>query len=494
MKIFLFFIFISLSVISVSGQSSFSLYKPLDIPLFLSGSFGELRSDHFHSGIDLRTRGATGKKVFAVADGYVSRIKIQTGGYGKSLYIAHPEGYTSVYAHLDDFNPALNEYIKDLQYKRKSHSIEVFPDKNKFRVEKGELIAFSGNTGSSAGPHLHFEIRETSAQTPVNVLLYSNFNVLDKTKPLMQSFAVYPADSNSQVNSVNSPVYLPLEKISDGKYRVSGNKPIRIHGKAGFGIEAFDFLDGSSNRCGPYSIELRAGGRSVFVFVADKFDFHESRYINAHIDYAAYKLDKKRINLLFRKPNNSLSMYKNIYKEGILEFQPGEKTNLEVIVRDVAGNEAVLEFAVEDVGRNTLSSFMVPDHAAKFGWNTVNRYATSSFEISIPRGALYEDVFFNYSADNVKNAFYPVIHYVHDSITPLHRQASVTVKADMIPVGLRDKTMIVKLGGNGMKTSRGGTWNGDFITAGINEFGVYTLDVDTVPPVLRPVNISLEKI
>lgn len=483
-----FFIFFFCFYLS-HGQSTFNYEKPLDIPLFLSGNFGELRTDHFHTGIDIRTQGVTGKKVYSIDDGYISRIRIQTGGFGKSLYIDHSDGLTSVYAHLDEFNHEIAEYIKNLQYSKKTHTIELFPGKYKFSVKKGELIAYSGNTGNSGGPHLHFEIRTTAGQKPVNVLQCSNFNIIDKTRPVLLNFAVYPIDTSSQINSGNEPVYFSLEKLNPGKYRISGNQSVKIYGKAGFGIEAYDYLDGSSKRCGPSSIELKVNGKTIFNFTVDKLDFNESRYINAHIDYPALKNTKRKINLLYRKPNNRLSLYKEVINEGILEFCQGDKTNLEIIVRDIAGNESVLEANIEGVNYNPDIKLIIPEYVEKFFWNRINEYSSEYMKITIPLGALYEDTYFKYSSDELKNSFYPLIHYIHDSITPIHKSAQLTFKADMVPENLRDKTLIVKINGGRSKSASGGTWIDDYITSNIYEFGVYTLDLDTVPPNIKPINI-----
>lgn len=474
-------------------QSSLQFNPPLDIPLFLSGSFGELRKGSFHAGIDLRTQGVIRKRVFSIDDGYVSRIRIQTGGYGKALYIDHPGGFTSVYAHLDNYNDIIDSYIKNIQYEKKSHTVEIFPEKTMFPVKKGDFIAFSGNTGSSGGPHLHFEIRETKGQIPLNPLLISNFNITDKTRPVLHTLAVYPLDSVSQVNSGNAPVYFPLEKSDKGVYKISGNQSISISGKTGFGLETFDFLDGSSIRCGVYSIEIRMREKTIYHFVADKFPYSESRYVNAHIDYPAQQKMNKRINLLFRKPNNRLSLYKTLVYDGIIKLNPAENQEMKIIVRDAAGNESTLTFIATGVEHNPVSKAKIPGYAAVFRWTESNSYKDTNSRIFIPQGALYEDILFKYSVSDTKHNFYPFYHFIHDSITPIHRQATLSLKADAIPEKYRNKTVITKINNNGKNISHGGTWENDWIRANISEFGVYSLDIDTIPPIIKPVNIFYGK-
>ena len=476
--------------ICLPGQNSVDFTPPMDIPLFLSGSFGELRTSGFHSGVDFRTQGVTRKNVFAVEDGYISRIRIQTGGYGKALYIDHPEGFTSVYGHLDDFNEVIDLVVKNYQYNRQTHTLDLFPEKGKIPVKKGEFIAFSGNTGSSSGPHLHFEMRETSGQIPFNIMLLDNFKIIDRTKPVLYTLAVYPADSMSQVNSLNTPAYLTLERTGNGFYQIQSNQTVRISGKAGLGIEAYDFVNEGSLRCGIFSIELQKDDKTIYHFEADKFSFSETRYLNAHIDYPYFMKKKMRINLLYRKPNNLLSMYKTIINDGIIQMSAGDKAEIKIMVKDAAGNESSLLFPVEGTALNPLVRKEKPEHTAVFSWSSANRFSGNYSELIVPRGALYEDIFFNYSMNETTNSIYPYIHFVHDSLTPLHLPATLRLNAEGIPDLYREKTVIVKLNGNQKRTSSGGKWEGKWIFTNINAFGVYSLDVDTLPPVIQPLNIS----
>ena len=490
MKIFFTVLFMATMFHNLFCQNMIDFAKPLDIPPALSGSFGEIRTDRFHTGIDFRTQGVTRHNVFSIEEGFVSRIRIQTGGYGKALYIDHPEGYTSVYGHLEEFNESIDLFVKNFQYLRKNHSVEIFPEKGRLTVSKGELIALSGNTGSSGGPHLHFEIRKTNGQMPLNVLQLNSFGVADNILPVLYTLAIYPLDSMSQVNGGNSPVYIPLERTANGKYKLQGNNRVRVSGKAGFGIEAFDYPNGSSLRCGINSLELSIMGKPIYHFEVDKFDFAETRYLNAHVDYPRLKTHNKRIHLLYKKPGNRLSLYKTVVNDGAIQVSAVDRIEARISVKDAAGNESLLAFLVEGVEFNPISKFQVPEHVAVFGWRRVNRYKGTYSELTVPQGALYDDIYFKYSMNEIKNNIYPYVHFVHDSLAPLHLTSSLRIKADVIPEHLKEKTVMIRIIGNGQKTSIGGKWEGDWLVAGISSFGRFTLDVDTLPPIIKPANIS----
>ncbi|HEY9114612.1 MAG TPA: M23 family metallopeptidase, partial [Bacteroidales bacterium] len=249
-KIFLLLLSCFSFSISFSQNSEYPadyFRSPLDIPLYLSGTFGELRSNHFHSGIDIKTQGVEGKNVYAVADGYVSRIKVSAGGYGKALYINHPNGTVSVYGHLKKFSPAIEKYVRDLQYSNESFEVEAFPTKETLPVKKGDVVAFSGNTGSSGGPHLHFEIREEGTQYAVNPLLYKSIKVKDLLKPSIMELVIYPVDEQSLIDGKNDTAFFAVE--GTGKdYVLKGKPKITVTGNVSFGIRTIDLMSDIPNK------------------------------------------------------------------------------------------------------------------------------------------------------------------------------------------------------------------------------------------------------
>jgi hypothetical protein len=263
--------------------------SPLKIPLSLSANFGELRADHFHSGVDIKTQGTTGKEVVATASGYVYAITVSPGGFGRAIYIRHPSGYSTVYGHLEKFNDVIEEYVKAVQYEKKSFLVTLYPTSDKFPVKQGEVIAFSGNSGSSGGPHLHYEIRKSEGEMPVNPLSF-DFGTTDKIKPVIEKLVIYPINRNTLINSQNRKKWINVTG-SNGKYSVPDDTEINISGLAGFGIKSFDLIDEGTNKCSVYSIELRIDSICLFRYVMDAFSFSESRYINSHIDYDAYQRD-----------------------------------------------------------------------------------------------------------------------------------------------------------------------------------------------------------
>ncbi len=290
--------------------------SPLKIPQLLSANFGELRIDHFHSGLDIKTQGVTGKEVVAAADGYIYRISITPGGFGNAIYIRHPSGYSTVYGHLERFTAKIEEYVKTQQYEKKSFQITLFPARDEFPVKQGELIAYSGNSGASGGPHLHFEIRKSDSERPVNPLLFE-FDMTDNIKPVIEKLAIYPINHNTLINNHNA---VRKDKCFREQWLIlnPGRREITISGLAGFGIKAYDLLNDSPNRCAVYSIELLIDSTSLFKYVMDGFSFDESRYVNSHIDYETYMKENIYIERTFVLPDDKLSAVQRRHKQGII--------------------------------------------------------------------------------------------------------------------------------------------------------------------------------
>jgi len=425
MKMTKLYLVLSILFASVASFSQDVYYaNPVKIPMYLSGSFGELRNNHFHSGIDIKTGGAVDVPVFAVADGYISRISVSPSGYGNAIYIDHDNGTTSVYGHLNQFRPDIREYVKKIQYERKSFQVDFPVLLGIFPVSKYEKFALSGNSGSSEGPHLHFEIRNTKTGDPVNPLKLG-FTVTDKTAPKIFAVQITPLSEGSHVNFVASKVIYEVE-FFDGKYRLKNNPVIPVYGEIGFAVEANDFFDGSANKCGINSMELTIDGVIYSTFEINRFSFNQSKGINTYIDYEEFMKSNRRFQKTWLEPCNQLDNYEYFEKSGI--YDPGFEGihPVEIELKDSKGNTAVLEFSVE--GKYREIPVIVNDFTTVFECGKINQWQTDELEIELPKNALYNNMNFKYQSNEAGDGFYSSVHQIHNNTVPLNKNASVAIK------------------------------------------------------------------
>ncbi|HPF03377.1 MAG TPA: M23 family metallopeptidase [Bacteroidales bacterium] len=457
--------------------------SPVKIPLALSANFGELRSDHFHSGVDIKTGGVTGKEIVAAADGYVYRISITPGGFGKALYLKHPSGYSTVYGHLEGFIPEIDEYVKKNQYEKKSFSVSLFPPAGMFRFRQGDLVAWSGNTGSSSGPHLHYEIRKSDSEMPVNPLLF-DFGTGDDIAPVIERLAVYPLSRGTIINGKKDVQKLPVSG-GHGNYYLPSGRTLQISGPAGFGIKAYDLLNDSYNRCAVYSIEMKIDSVTMYRNLFDQFAFSETKYINAHIDYQTLLKEKTYYQKTFVLPNDKLSVYNNLKDRGIYTFNDTAIHHVEIIVTDVHNNISRLKFTITgNIQPDSNAGKTHDDGLIPMPYNRNNRFRAENITLTIPAGSLYDTLFFSYSSNAGTKEMYSDIHNVHNIYTPLHRAYSLSIKPRNIPEGREDKLLILQLINGTGRNSIGGSLADGYVTASASVFGSFCVGIDTVAPVI----------
>jgi homoserine dehydrogenase len=320
---------------------------PLKIDLRLSANFGELRDSHFHSGIDIKTNGSVNQPVYAVADGYISRISVSPGGFGRALYIDHPDGHTTVYGHLNAFSPNIAEYAEQKQYELERFRIDLFPTPNELPVKKGEQIALSGNTGSSGGPHLHFEVRDTRTQDPLDVLDFFGNAVVDTQKPDIRGIAFYPVKGKGAINGSNTPLRLTITKNKAGTPLPPGNT-ISAWGRIGVGVKAYDRMNGQNNIYGIKHVRLFVDEQLVFRSTINRFSFSKTRMLNSFVDFEEVRNRNSYYMKSFVEPGNTLPFYETV-NNGFIDIDEERAYRLRYELEDYHGNTLVYPFVVNGI-------------------------------------------------------------------------------------------------------------------------------------------------
>lgn len=452
--------------------------NPLDIPLILSGSFGELRSNHFHSGLDIKTQQKEGFPIIAPADGYVKRIKVAHYGYGKALYIQHPNGYTTVYAHLQRYAHDIEDYVKQKQYEKETFEFEEFPSDKLLPVKKGEIIGYTGNSGSSGGPHLHFEIRDPASR-PMNPLLFG-IEIPDTKVPLVNSVFVYPIGDSAYANNSKNRNKLRLIRQKDGNYRT---EKLSALGKIGFGVSTYDQQNGASNKNGAYQIKTSLNGTEKFKVLFEKFSFAETRYLNRYMDYEYFETNRSRVQKLFRQDNNPLSVIVSEDDNGYVTIEEGFSADYTIEITDYKGNAMRITVPIEGKAAENPE----PKNTKKTDHYVYHKQGTAitkgKFDIYIPAESLYENTYLDIEAKGDTLQF-------HEDVIPIHKNITISIDASNYEAKDLSKLYIGRLNYRGQPSYSNTSRRGNKLTTRVRTFGTYTLAMDTTPPTVKPVNFD----
>lgn len=456
--------------------------NPLNIAMDASGTFGELRSTHFHAGDDYRTQQRIGLPLHAAAEGFVSRVRVQIGGGGNSVYIDHPNGFTTVYLHMDSFNDALTEIVRAEQYKQQRFDVDIELAADQVILHKGQFIGNAGNSGASGGPHLHFEIRDTKSQRPINPQLFG-LRFADKFHPTISSIMLY--DLNYHIFNEYTPrKSVSTRSIGNGQYHLSSSAPLEVRGKFGLGISTIDRHRSGGFQNGVYSIELFIDGKAMSTVVFEELDFNTSRGIHSYIDYAHWRKTKVKVQKSFKDPGNKIEIFKHLPNEGVIELTENKIYNVKYVVKDIAGNCSELDFQI----RNQVATRTEgPEpRGISFAYDQDNTFHTDDVQIDMPTGVLYGDLEFEYATAAQSPSTYSLTHKVHNSLTPLFQSYRLAIKPTNLPARLQSKALIASADGG----SQGGRFENGWVVVNTRNFGNFYVTVDTIPPTITPRNLS----
>ena len=468
-------LFLVMTFTSIKAQDSFPKYgSPLDIPIYLSATFGELRPNHLHAGLDIKTQGVEGKKVYAVADGYISRIGVSPYGYGNVLYITHYDGYTSVYAHLQRFSCEIAKYVKQYQYKHKKFASQIYPEADKFPIKKGDLIAYAGNSGGSGGPHLHFEIRHTVSEKPVNPM-YFGYKIEDKVKPLIQGVAVYPLDDGATLEGGIKPIYFDVTG-DNGRYSLKDKDFVYANGEISYGIRTYDQVGTSTNKNGPYLYELFLDDELAFQVEADSFSYSEPRYVNSLLDYRHYKQKKTSYVRTETDPFNMLQMIAK--RNGTVTVGEGDTVNVRFKISDYAGNTSSIQFKL--VGTAPVEVERPQHRRSEY---LVTADGSMNADITI-----FRDEWIPTGQRDQKGCCSRIYRFGTDEMTTF-KPFTVRIRPNE-EWASHPKMFIAYIDGSGKVSSLGGKMKGGYMETTTRNMGEFTIKIDSVAPTVKASNFK----
>lgn len=464
--------------------------SPVGFAITLAGNVGEIRSNHFHTGMDIKALQGVGSPIYAVADGYVSRVGVSPTGYGYVLYVTHPNGETSVYGHLNAFAPQIARWVREQQYAKRSFRVDLYPERGQFPVRQGDRIAFLGNTGSSGGPHLHFEIRDAQGR-PRNLVAEGVFQVADRVPPVVSRILLYEVDSAMGVPYRTLRRSVAVRTLADGT-ALPEDSVLRLGRRGYLAYEVIDYKDGKSNTMGIYALEQRVDGVPNFRFALDRLNFATNGYVNAFVDYPEnHRAKRTSVLRAYVSPHNRLAVY-GVVRDGAdgmidLSAEACGGRRIETVFTDDAGNRTTLAFRVER-DTETCVETVVPQGEA-VSWTTGKRFRVPGGEVSIPGGALYESMILRAERDTVCGRS---VVRVGSSDVPLHRAATVALAPDSVPERLRAKMLVVAVDDEGRIGSVGGRWEAASgrVVAQTKRLGCFAVAVDTLAPVIRATSAS----
>lgn len=454
--------------------------NPLNIPIFLAGNFGECRPGHFHSGLDIKTQGRENLPVFAAADGYISRIKTSSGGFGHALYINHPNGYTTLYAHLNDFTPEVQQYLRQEQYKQQRWDVDLTLDEQQFPVRKGQQIAWSGNTGGSTAPHLHFEIRDTRTEHPLNPLLFG-FDIKDNIAPKPLRLFFYDLSPGKTIYN-QAPLVKDVTN-SGNKYRLKDTIVLQGPGRFGAAVEVNDFMDDSQNTLNFYTASWWLDGSPVGAIRLDDIGYDVTRYLHAYVDYGQMIAQKRYAQLLFRQPGNLLQhVYESLDDDGAFQLNDETAHELRLMLTDALGNESEVVAWV----RKTPATAVNTACEQLFTVGKSNNFQHPNVQFQLSNDALYDDICFTFSQSPKNSAFSDRFKLLRPTV-PVHSYFALSLKPNKaVPFDLRQK-MVLRYSDGSKTNGQAAKFENGWYIARVRNFGDYWLEADTTAPVITPV-------